>query len=612
MFSTLLRPYKERSAEETIGKIRGILESHGLLPEEISIANPFPEVYSTILALPSSKGGFSTNGKGRTKEYCLASAHAEFIERLQNGVYASFSRTIQSQLYQEFGYHYDPREKFLTLQEFRGLPEKISDDLIHYTGLAKEEFIQTYFERLDFHKAPGLVAVPFHSSLSQKEVYLPLNLLLMTVGTNGMAAGNSYEEALYQALCELMERWAAARVYYNRLTPPTVPSEYLQQFAAECQVIDNIEKGGKYRVIIKDFSAGIGLSAVGVILHNVSQGSYRLNIGCDTSFQVALSRCLTEVFQGFNNEEVLDKILLKIPQEDPPYFTNDDEANLQLRFEVFCKFTQNGSGVFPPSLFGADPSYRFDASACTPRGSYREEVARLIEFFHSLGYTVYVRDVSYLGFPSVFAYIPEISSFGKKNVSSTQPRLTYDLIERDKIESSIYQIRHSSPDDLLSLTSTLRTLPAYSSVADLLGLKLEADSPGSRINVSFLLAQLWLKLGNLDAAADAFRVFQLGCPDKTEYYQAVWKYLKIRASGRSVAEARRELEAELGQTTAVQQACDDLENPEEFFKQMPSPQCPCCSGCQLNADCLTKKLMGISRILYPVMKTALLAKAESA
>ena len=264
---------------------------------------------------------------------------------------------------------------------------------------------------------------------------------------------------------------------------------------------------------------------------------------------------------------------------------------------------------FSPSLSGADPSYRFDASAFTPRGSYREEVASLIEFFHSLGSTVYVRDVSYLGFPSVFAYIPEISSLGKKNVPAKQPKPTYDLIEWDKVESRICRIRHNSPEDLLSLVSSLRTLPAYSSVTDLFGLKLKTGCPWSRINVSFLLAQLWFKLGNLNAAAEAFRVFQQGCPDKQEYCQAVGKYLKIRASGRPASEARRELKTELGQTAAVQQACDDLENPEEFFKRMPLPKCPDCSECQLNADCLTKNLMETSRILYQAMKKALLSQA---
>lgn len=611
MFYNLSRPYKERSAKETIDKIHGILETHGLLPEEISTANPFPEVYSTILALPPSKGGFSTNGKGRTKEYCLASAYAEFIERIQNGVYTSLSRTMQSQLYREFGYYYDPQEKFLTLQEFHELPEAVSDDLIHYTGAAKDKFIQAYFDRLEFHKASGLVAVPFSCSRSHKEVYLPLNFLLMTVGTNGMAAGNSQEEAIYQALCELMERWAAARVYYNRLTPPAISREYLQQFSAECQIIDSIEKSGRYKVIVKDFSAGRGIPAIGVIIHNVQQDSYRLNVGCDTSFQVALSRALTEVFQGFRNEEVLDKSLLEIPKEFPQYFTSNDEISLELRFEVFCKFTQDGSGVFPPSLFGADSSYQFDASAFSPRGSCREEVEGIMDFFHSLGCTVYIRDVSYLGFPSVFVYIPEISSFGKKNVPASQPTPTYDLIEWDRIESRICQISHNSSEDILDLITILRTLPAYSLITDLLGIKLQAGCFGSLINISFLLALLWFKQGNLNSAAETFRVFQQSCPDEPEYYQVVGKYLEIRASGRTDDETRRELEAELGRTVAVQQACDDLENPDKFYKQMPLPKCPNCSECQLSTDCQTKNLMGVSRILYPAMKETLRTQPES-
>jgi ribosomal protein S12 methylthiotransferase accessory factor len=604
MFSSLPRVYKERSTKETISKIHGILEAHGLSPEVISTANPFPEVYSCVLALPPSKGGYSTNGKGRTKEYCLASAYAEFIERIQNGLYATFSRTMQSQLYREFGFYYDPRERFMTAEEFRELPEAVSEDLIRYSGLAKEDFIRSYFERLDSHKMPGLVAVPFHCSKSQKEVYLPLNFLLTAVGSNGMAAGNSYDEARYQALCELMERWAGARVYYNRLTPPTVPDEYLQQFAAERQMIDEIEKSGKYRVDVKDFSAGLGLPAVGLILHNVAQGTYRLNVGCDTSFQVALSRALTEVFQGFKDEERLDLALLKIPQEEPEYFVKDDELSLAMRFGVFCKFTQNGSGTFPPSLFGANPSYPFGGSAFKPRGSYREEVESITEFFHSHGYQVYTRDVSYLGFSSVFVYIPEVSNYGSKNVPATRSIPSFKLLEWDKIESMICRMRHNSPDDLFSLTSVLRKLPAYDLLISFMGLKMQDGSPLSQTNISYLLAHLWLRLGNLNAAAEAFQVFQYGGSDRQEYYQAVAKYLKIKASGQSDDEIPKEMEAELGRTDAVQQACDDLKNPEEFFKRMRLPECPNCSECQLSSTCKTKLGMDLSRILYPAMKRA--------
>ncbi len=45
-------------------------------------------------------------------------------------------------------------------------------------------------------------------------------------------------------------------------------------------------------------SAGKRIPALGIIVRNKEAGTYRLNVGADTCFQVALSRCLTEVYQG--------------------------------------------------------------------------------------------------------------------------------------------------------------------------------------------------------------------------------------------------------------------------------------------------------------------------
>lgn len=613
MFTALSRPYKERSTGETINIIRNILVSYDLSPDITFIANPYPEVHSASLSLPLSKGGFSANGKGRSEEYCLASAYAEFVERLQNGMHAYFSRTLQSQISREFGFYYDPREKFLTKDEFRKLPEEISNDLIRYSGQTKEKFIQSYYEQIASNKMAGAVSVPFYCFRTEKDEYLPFNLLLAVTGSNGMAAGNSYEEAVYQALCEILERWAAALVFYNRLTPPTVSKSYLSQFTEECQIINKIEENGKYRVTVKDFSAGKGIPAVGIIIQNIQQNIYRLNIGCDTSFQIALSRCLTEVFQGYSDEEAFDQVLLDIPQEYPLYFRNDDEDALDLRYEVFSDYIRNGAGtgVFPPSLFASEASYQFDADVFTTKGSYQEEVKRLVEFLHSLNLTVFVRDVSFLGFPSVFVYIPEISTLGKKNAPVTRSLSTYSMIEADKLESGILQLDVNSREDCLSLASRLRTLPAYALIKDFVGIKLEEGSLGTRITVSFLLAQLWFRLGELDSAAEAFMVFQKGNPDESEYYKAMGKYMDLLASGHAQADVHRVIEAELGQTAAVRQACDDLENHRDFFNKLPLPKCPNCSACPLNADCVTRRLLDVSRALYPTMKEALLKQAET-
>jgi YcaO-like protein with predicted kinase domain len=186
-------------------------------------------VYSSRLQLPDVEGDFGTNGKGRSEEYCQASAYAEFIERLQNGLYAKLSRVMLAQLRNEFGFYYAPDETYLTRQDFLELPKSVTTDLIRYQGTAYDRFIDAYFGRLNERHEPGAVAVPFYSTMSRKLVFLPLNLLLMCVGSNGMAAGNTGDEALFQALCELLERWASAEVFYHQLTPPTVPDDFLRK-----------------------------------------------------------------------------------------------------------------------------------------------------------------------------------------------------------------------------------------------------------------------------------------------------------------------------------------------------------------------------------------------
>ena len=98
----------------------------------------------------------------------------------------------------------------------------------------------------------------------------------MLVGSNGMAAGNTMNEAIFQGTCELFERYSAALVYYNRLTPPTIPFSVIEKRAPKIfKVIEDLQELG-YKVIIKDFSINSQYPSVGVIL--IKGDHYRLNI----------------------------------------------------------------------------------------------------------------------------------------------------------------------------------------------------------------------------------------------------------------------------------------------------------------------------------------------
>ena len=81
----MMKPYKRRSATETITEIRRILDSLNLLLKETHFIST--DLFSCRVNLANSgldMLNIGTNGKGSSIEYSLASAYAEFMERLQN------------------------------------------------------------------------------------------------------------------------------------------------------------------------------------------------------------------------------------------------------------------------------------------------------------------------------------------------------------------------------------------------------------------------------------------------------------------------------------------------------------------------------------------------
>jgi YcaO-like protein with predicted kinase domain len=577
-----------------------------LVPVEVYEANPYAEIFSTSIALPPEKGGFRANGKGRNRDFSLASAYAEYMERLQNLLFATFPRSVAQTLKSEFQHFYFPDETYMSRDAFSGLPQDILADFIRYSGQGRSEFINVYFDRLIANGLPGVVAVPFYDTTHRCLQHLPFNLLLLTVGSNGMAAGNTRAEAVFQALCEIMERWAGALVYYDQLTPPTVADTYLDRFPEERAIIREIERDRRYQVIVKDFSAGRLIPAVGVIIHKLDTDQYRLNVGSDTSFQVALSRCLTEIYQGFQNAEQFDAALLPVPRSVPDYFRNhSNEARFE-RFQNFTLFTRDNSGPFPPSLFGDTPDYAFDPAAWTPQGSYVKEVQRLVRFFHRHGRNVYIRDVSSLGFPTVFVYVPEVSAQGRKSAPAVHDSGTFQVVDLDAAENLLFNLDVCSPDELARVAKYLSSLDLTASVVQLFNIELAGDAPWRQVTVAFLLSQIHYCLGNYEAALEFFDHFVESRPDRVPYYALVHQYLQAKAVGVPAAVIHPQLAAlatkEGWQTEMVEQVTGDMCEPYRLNAFTRLPVCPNCPGCPLSDCCQTRHKLHLARIVYANMQ----------
>lgn len=74
------------------------------------------------------------------------------------------------------------------------------------------------------------LTTPFYSMREQKIMYLPSFAYKSSYGSNGMAAGNTREEALIQGLSEILERYIQLKVFSEKIVFPDVPESYLDRY----------------------------------------------------------------------------------------------------------------------------------------------------------------------------------------------------------------------------------------------------------------------------------------------------------------------------------------------------------------------------------------------
>ena len=225
---------------------------------------------------PTAEDGAITiyNGKGATVEESKISAIMEGIERYCAEVH---DRIIERGYYHELfgrGRIVDPNDLILP-------PEADPNQILPWVGgfdIANDE--------------PVLVPaqVVFHP-LSQK--YRPL----FRTGTNGLASGNTMEEAIFHALAEVIERDAWSLVEASRNSGPEVVN-------IDDPLINGMQKkftDAKVEVTIRDITSDIRIPTMAAVADDVLLKDPMLltmGMGTHTSARIAVMRALTEVAQS--------------------------------------------------------------------------------------------------------------------------------------------------------------------------------------------------------------------------------------------------------------------------------------------------------------------------
>ncbi|MGP3666910.1 MAG: YcaO-related McrA-glycine thioamidation protein [Candidatus Bathyarchaeota archaeon] len=223
------------------------------------------------------QGGKCYTGKGFTKYQAEASALMEAIERT-----SAEPRNIKKLIFKSF----DEMDNALDPSKLI-LPVKSS-----------------YAQKVKLRWVEGL------NLSSNTPIYVPAcsvyftynpgdETLILKPNTNGLASGNTYEEAILHGLMEVIERDAWSIVEFKKTRAPTINVESVKNKVVE--EILRCFKRANVKVVLKDITSDIGVPTVAAVSEDPllkDPGLLIIGFGTHLNPEYAIVRALLEVAQN--------------------------------------------------------------------------------------------------------------------------------------------------------------------------------------------------------------------------------------------------------------------------------------------------------------------------
>ena len=500
---------KDLPLEQTIADMTSILADLGMKIEISSWRNIVPNVWSLHIRDAASPMCF-TNGKGANKESALCSALGEFIERLNCNFFYNDQFFGQDIANSDF-VHY-PNEKWFTLEEDDALPTGILDDYCLDIYNPDEELqgshlIDTNSGNVD----RGICSIPYVRHSDGETVYFPSNLIENLFLSNGMSAGNNFNEAKVQCLSEIFERAVKRQIIEQEIVLPDVPQTVLNKYPSILAGIQGLEEQG-FPVVVKDASLGGQFPVMCVTLMNPKTGGVFASFGAHPSLEIALERSLTELLQGRSFEGLND-----VPK---PTFNSMAVSEP----ENFVEHFVDSTGIISWKFFSAKHDYQFvewDFS-----GTSEEECDTLFGILKDLGKEAYVAEFSDLG-TACRILVPDYSE-----VYPVEDLIWDNTNKALHYREDILNLHSLNEDELVSLVERLEEsqLDNYSDIISLIGIEFDENTVWGQLTILELKILIYLALGALEQAAElveTFLQYNDNTPARVLFYQAMNTVLEI-------------------------------------------------------------------------------------
>lgn len=592
-----MKKYKESTPIDTVNKIRNILHDLGIFLKESHSQNMISKSCRIIIGNDEMDVcNIGTNGKGISLEYSLASGYAEFMERLQNHVLLNKRRYANRNFIEKlpvdsyyvrylsennliFDYVYGEDEEVWDIED---VLKYSKEDLSMLFNMHSVEEMYSFF--VDYLNIQKTLMLPFYSVMDKQLKYIPIDLCLSMTNTNGMSAGNSQDEAILQAICEIFERYSMRKIYYEHITPPDIPLEYFRNAPVYDMLRDIVDNLG-YKIIVKDCSLGKSIPVVGLLIIDQNRKLYNFKLGADFVLSRALERCLNELQQGTEDFKWNDYKFIDID-----YFSNMNIDNIYMH--NYCNIFTTGYGYWPSTILSHKGSYDFIPYDTGYGKSNADDLKIASALIENSGFKMYIRNNSLLGFPSYFVVIPGMSnvwnqkndytlytkSFSNINLINRIPEISYEDAAKlaTALDENYVYIKYHS----YQYTSNY----FYNTDFDLLNLDIE-----------LLLFMIFFYIKNYEKSYHYMSIF-LKDKDKKhfEYYFACLDFVKIRFLTNNKMEDVKHLLVLLYGVNLAEEVIEDL-TCNNIFCYYKFPNCFKCECCEVKSTCKLFTVLAIEK-----------------
>lgn len=583
--------YKDKSPADTIALIKNILKD-----AKISTIDQFPEYENegTFSLRTNIKGtAVGQNGKGISKEYAVASAYAEFMERLQNDYLFQFNYSGDFLKEQDF-YNFSD-EKIISASEFVEVKNDFLNCLLKSTGMdslpeqeqvkqIRNNYRQTYLR----YQKEGLLAYPYYSLKDDKLYDIPVEMCTQSYLSSGMCAGNTMEEALIQGLSEIWERHIHKMVLDEGISLPEIPEQYIKEHYKNIwDLLQKFKGNPDFTVMMKDASLGGVYPAAMLIITDKKNHSYGVRFGAHIDLGIAMERTITEALQGKRMRDFTSYCI--------PDCTDREVDKYYNRFNSL----KVGCSNYYVKMFYEKSKYQFSEPPAFQ--SNAEALQIYLKRILEEGYDILLRDVSYLGFPSFHMIIPGFSEVFPPDLKTARLHNTVQYVS--EIIRNLGNLDHRELNYIVKLIDSKEDCIIEGDFPAFYRLPLQIQFPFNELENGITVLGAFIRYAQEDFEDALLRFdryigrMKMAGAKIHEYVLCSREYIanKIKKVEHSDIQT---LLSYFYQESVVDRVCHDLREESKALSFIyPQLNCYDCNSCKYSKECGYREVEAIKRTL---------------